>query len=54
LIKAYIVFVVIEWMRWSTPRVRVDQLLNIGWNRLMPLAMLNLLIAASMKTMGWF
>lgn len=54
LIKAYIVFVVIEWMRWSVPRVRVDQLLNIGWKRLMPLAMLNLLIAASLKTLGWF
>jgi len=54
LIKAYIVFVVIEWMRWSNPRVRVDQLLNIGWKRLMPLAVLNLLIAASLKTMGWF
>jgi NADH-quinone oxidoreductase subunit H len=54
LIKAYIVFVIIEWMRWSVPRVRVDQLLNIGWKRLMPLAMLNLLIAASLKTLGWF
>jgi NADH-quinone oxidoreductase subunit H len=54
LIKAYIVFVAIEWMRWSVPRVRVDQILNIGWKRLMPLAVLNLLIAAALKTMGWF
>ena len=54
LIKAYCVFVVIEWMRWSVPRVRVDQILNLGWKRLMPLAMVNLLIAAAMKTMGWF
>ena len=54
LIKAYIVFVVIEWMRWSLPRVRVDQILNLGWKRLLPLAMVNLLIAAGLKTMGWF
>ena len=54
LIKAYCVFVVIEWMRWSVPRVRVDQILNLGWKRLMPLAMLNLVIAAALKTMGWF
>ena len=54
LIKAYLVFIIIEWMRWSTPRVRVDQLLNIGWKRLMPLAVLNLLIAVAMKTAGWF
>ncbi len=54
LIKAYIVFVVIEWMRWSLPRVRVDQILELGWKRLLPLAVLNLLIAATFKTMGWF
>ena len=54
LIKAYCVFVVIEWMRWSVPRVRVDQILNLGWKRLLPLAMVNLLIAAGLKTMGWF
>jgi NADH-quinone oxidoreductase subunit H len=54
LIKAYIVFVVIEWMRWSVPRVRVDQILNIGWKRLLPLAMLNLLIAAILRTLEVF
>ncbi len=54
LIKAYIVFVVIEWTRWSLPRVRVDQILNIGWKRLMPLAVVNLMIAATFKTLGWF
>jgi NADH-quinone oxidoreductase subunit H len=54
LIKAYLVFLVIEWMRWSNMRVRVDQLLNIGWKRLMPLAVINLLVAVVLKTMGWF
>ena len=54
LIKAYVVFVMIEWARWSLPRVRVDQILNIGWKRLMPLAVVNLMIAATMKTLGWF
>lgn len=54
LIKAYIVFVVIVWIRWSLPRVRVDQILNIGWKRLLPLAVLNLLIAVAIKTAGWF
>jgi len=54
LIKAYIVFVVVVLVRWSSPRVRVDQILNIGWKRLLPLAVLNLLIAVAMKTAGWF
>ncbi len=54
LIKAYIVFVIVEWARWSLPRIRVDQILNLGWKRLMPLAVVNLLIAAMFKTLGWF
>ncbi|OGS42203.1 MAG: hypothetical protein A3K67_01570 [Euryarchaeota archaeon RBG_16_62_10] len=54
LIKAYTVFVVIEWMRWSLPRVRVDQILDLGWKRLLPLAVLNLMVAVALKSMGWF
>ncbi len=54
LIKAYAVFFVIEWARWSLPRVRVDQILDVGWKRLMPLAVLNLMIAVALKTLGWF
>jgi NADH-quinone oxidoreductase subunit H len=54
LIKAYLVFLVIEWMRWSNMRVRIDQLLNIGWKRLLPLAVINLMIAVALKTVGWF
>jgi NADH-quinone oxidoreductase subunit H len=54
LIKAYCVFVVIEWMRWSVPRIRVDQILNLGWKRLLPLALINLMIAVALKSMGWF
>ncbi len=54
LIKAYVVFVFVEWARWSLPRVRIDQLLNIGWKRLMPLAIVNLMIAVALKSLGWF
>ncbi len=54
LMKAYIVFVLIEWARWSLPRVRVDQILAIGWKRLLPLAIVNLMIAVAVKSMGWF
>ena len=53
LIKAYIVFTVFMWLTWSVPRVRIDQMLGFGWKRLLPLAVLNLLIAASLKTGGW-
>ncbi len=54
LIKAYIVYTVFMWLTWSVPRIRIDQMLVFGWRRLLPLAMLNLLIAAILKSGGWF
>jgi NADH-quinone oxidoreductase subunit H len=53
LIKAYIVYVVFMWLTWSVPRIRIDQMLVFGWRRLLPLAVLNLLIAAMLKSGGW-
>jgi NADH-quinone oxidoreductase subunit H len=34
------------WARWTYPRVRFDQLLNINWKWLLPLATFNLLAIA--------
>lgn len=54
LMKAYIVFLVFVFIRGALPRIRTDQILDLGWKRLLPLAVLNLLIAATFKIMGWF
>lgn len=54
IIKLFIVFGVFIWIRASVPRVRTDQILNIGWKRLMPLAPVNLVIAIVLKMAGWF
>jgi NADH-quinone oxidoreductase subunit H len=35
-------------IRWSLPRFRSDQLMQLGWQRLLPLSIANVLIAA-----GW-
>jgi NADH-quinone oxidoreductase subunit H len=44
LAKVYTLLLIIIWIRWTYPRVRFDQLLNICWKWLIPLAVLNLLV----------
>jgi len=46
-IKTYGIIFCLMWVRWTFPRVRVDQLMGFAWKVLTPIAFINLIIA------GW-
>lgn len=44
LAKTYTIVFVIMWIRWTYPRLRVDQLMTFGWKFLVPLGFINMII----------
>lgn len=51
--KTFFLIFVLMWFRWTFPRLRIDQLLNLEWKYLLPISMLNILIITLMAIMGW-
>src|SRR5271154_6056317 len=46
LAKVCALMVLFIWVRWMFPRFRYDQLMDLGWRRFVPLALVNILITA--------
>ena len=46
LAKVAVLMVFFIWVRWMLPRFRYDQLMNLGWQRFIPLTLANILVTA--------
>lgn len=45
-VKVFFMVLFFIWVRWTIPRFRYDQLMNLGWKIMLPVALLNLVITA--------
>lgn len=45
--KIFFFLFVFIWIRWTIPRFRFDQLMDLGWKKLIPLALINMIITAA-------
>jgi NADH-quinone oxidoreductase subunit H len=44
LIKVFFVILIYLWLRWTYPRLRYDELMDLGWKFLLPLALANIIV----------
>ncbi len=51
--KTFFLIFIIMWFRWTFPRLRIDQLLNLEWKYLLPISMINILLVTVMALLGW-
>ncbi len=50
--KTFFIVWLLMWVRWTFPRLRIDQILKLEWKYLMPLALLNLVLMTVIVAFG--
>ena len=50
--KAFFIVWLMMWIKWTFPRLRIDQILKLEWKYLMPLALLNLVLMTVVVAFG--
>ena len=51
--KTFFLIFVIMWFRWTFPRLRIDQLLNLEWKYLLPIGMFNIVLVTIVAILKW-
>ncbi|MBN2069380.1 MAG: NADH-quinone oxidoreductase subunit H [Opitutales bacterium] len=46
MLKTFCLIFFFLWIRWTLPRFRYDQIMNLGWKRLLPIAIANFVVYA--------
>ena len=50
--KTFALVWVLMWIKWTFPRLRIDQILKLEWKYLMPLALLNIVLMTIVVALG--
>lgn len=54
LLKTMAVIFLLMVIRWTLPRLRVDQLMKFAWKFMVPVTFANLILAGIVKHLGWY
>ena len=50
--KTFLVVWLLMWVRWTFPRLRIDQILKLEWKYLMPLSLINIVLMTVIVALG--